>query len=203
MITKGDPPVALLTGRSTLTLLTVYFEFNQLKQLFRQGWLRRGVSSDQCETVAEHTFSMAILALIIADAYFSELDLLKVLTLVLLHDFGEIGAGDIVPADGIDPDEKCARECESVLQTFGKLPTGHRYMILWDEYEAGVSPEARFVKQIDRLDMALQACVYHLRGFIDAKEFLDAAERIMKEPVMQIVLAEIKQLTQAPENLGP
>src|SRR5262245_26459952 len=102
MQTKADAPVTLLRGKNTLPLIEAYFEFAQLKQLYRQGWLRRGVPPERCESVAEHIFSMAVLAMVVADAYFPKLDLLKVLRLVLLHDFGEIYAGDIIPADHLD-----------------------------------------------------------------------------------------------------
>src|SRR5690348_3445079 len=106
MQTKAGNPIALLKDKQTLSLIAAYYEFNQLKQLYRQGWLRRGVPALECETVAEHTFSMALLAMLIADAHFPELDLTKVLRLVLLHDLGEIYTGDIVPADRIDAQEK-------------------------------------------------------------------------------------------------
>jgi putative hydrolase of HD superfamily len=192
METKGDPPAVLLGEGHTLPLITAYFEFNQLKQLFRQGWLRRGVPPERCETVAEHTFSMAILAMVIADSHFPHLDMTKVLRMVLLHDFGEIDAGDITPADGVDAEIKHALERESVVRVLGKLRNGAVYVSLWDEYEACVTPEARYVKQIDRLDMALQAAVYQKQGLVDANEFLASAAQAFNEPGLQVILAEIR-----------
>ncbi len=192
MQTKAEPPAALLGDRRTLPLITAYFEFNQLKQLYRQGWLRRGAPEERCETVAEHTFSMAVLAMVIADAHFPHLDMTKLLRMVLLHDFGEIGAGDITPADGVAATIKHARERESVAQVLGKLSVGAAYVDLWDEYEAGVTPEARYVKQIDRLDMALQAAVYQAQGLVDASEFLASAAQALSDPGLQAILAEIR-----------
>jgi putative hydrolase of HD superfamily len=194
MLSKADIPITLLKTRPSVPLVEAYFEFTQLKQLYRQGWLRRGVPTARCESVAEHTFSMAVLAMIIADASFPDLDLLKVLRLVLLHDFGEIYAGDIVPADGVEVQEKHRRERESVLQVLSKLPNGAAYVALWAEYEASSSSEARFVKQIDRLDMGLQASVYEQQGMIDSSEFLTSVEAVLTAPELQPILAELRSL---------
>jgi putative hydrolase of HD superfamily len=194
MQTKADTPITLLRGKTTLPLIEAYFEFTQLKQLYRQGWLRRGVPAERCESVAEHIFSMAVLAMVVADAYFPALDLLKVLRLVLLHDFGEIYAGDIIPADHLDPQEKYRRERESALQVLEKLPIGAVYIALWQEYEDGASPEARFVKQMDRLDMGLQASVYEQQGMINAGEFLASIETALGTPELRSILEALELL---------
>src|SRR5205085_6411188 len=120
-----------------------------------------------------------LLAMVIADAYLPGLNLLKVLRLVLLHDLGEIYTGDIVPADRIDAQEKYRLEREAVVQVLAKLAHGSTYLDLWQEYEDGASAEARFVKQMDRLEMALQASVYEQRGLIDGAEFYESAEAVL------------------------
>jgi len=191
LLTKADHPIRLLEGLSTKPLISAYFEFNQLKQLYRQGWLQRGLAPDKCESVAEHTFSMAVLAMVISDAHFKQLDQIKVLRMVLLHDFGEIYAGDTTPRDSVDPALKYEREHESVMKVLGKLPIGAPYLSLWQEYESGLTPEARFVKQIDRLEMALQAAVYQKQGVVDAGEFIASAEQTLSDPHLRAILAEI------------
>ncbi|HEY3341621.1 MAG TPA: HD domain-containing protein, partial [Anaerolineae bacterium] len=172
MQVKAENPITLLAGRHTLPLVELYFELNQLKQLYRQGWLRRGVPAERCESVAEHTFGMAMLCMFIADACIPTLDMQKVLRLALLHDFGEIYAGDITPADAVSPEEKHRREREAVQQVFARLPRGAEYLALWQEYEENQTDEARFVKQMDRLEMALQATVYEQQHIVNAEEFL-------------------------------
>ena len=87
-------------------LVKIYFEFNQLKLLFRQGWLRHGLAKEICESVAEHTLGVVFLSMLLVDRYFPELDLLKVLRMSILHDFGEVYAGDFTPLDKITPEEK-------------------------------------------------------------------------------------------------
>jgi putative hydrolase of HD superfamily len=130
----------------------------------------------------------------IADAYYPGLDLLKVLRLVLLHDFGEIYAGDIVPADRVNAQTKHVLEHESVQRVLSRLADGASYMALWQEYEDNATPEARFVKQIDRLEMALQASVYERQSLLSAEhagEFLTSASNAIDLPELRRILEEI------------
>ena len=196
MQVKAENPINLLQGRRTLPLVEAYFELNQLKQLYRQGWLRRGVPAERCESVAEHIFGMAMLSLFIADAYFPSLNLLKVLRLTLLHDLGEIYAGDIIPADEVPPQEKLRRERESVERVFSRLPRGADYLALWLEYEDNQTDEARFVKQMDRLEMALQASVYQQQHLLNAGEFLASASQVLDRPELRAILDELVALSQ-------
>ena len=142
---------------------------------WRQGWLRRGIPERRCESVAEHSFGVAVLALFLVDAHFPELDRDKVLRLALLHDFGEIYAGDLTPGDAISSEEKHEREATAVAQVLGKLPNGAEYTALWQEYETGATPEAQLVRQVDRLEMGLQASVYERQGLADLSEFYASA----------------------------
>lgn len=194
MRVKAENPITLLASRHVLPLVEVYFELNQLKQLYRQGWLRGGVPTERCESVAEHTFGMALMCMFIADAYVPTLDAHKVLRLALLHDFGEIYAGDITPADAVDPQEKHLREREAVQQVFARLPCGADYLALWQEYEENRTDEARFVKQMDRLEMALQASVYEQQQILNAGEFLESASQAMIQPELRAILDDIVAL---------
>jgi putative hydrolase of HD superfamily len=173
-------------------LVSVYAEFNALKHLHRQGWLRRGLAPERCESVADHCFSMAVLAMLLADACFPDLDLAKVLRLTLLHEFGEIDAGDITPADGVSDAEKHRREEASVVRVLSQLPGGERYIALWREFEAGASPEARFVRQIDRLEMALQARQYQRQDGFAPDEFYRSADAALSSPELRAILDEVR-----------
>jgi putative hydrolase of HD superfamily len=130
----------------------------------------------------------------LAEAHFPHLDTNRVIRLALLHDFGEIYAGDIIPADEISRVEKVRREQEGVAQVLAKLPQGERYLALWAEYEQQRSPEARFVRQIDRLEMALQASVYEQQGLADLSEFFDSVREFLSEPQLQTILEELEGL---------
>jgi len=195
METKADNPVILLQDQQVDPFIRAYFELCQLKQLYRQGWLRRGVSRERCETVAEHSFACAVLATWLAQAYYPELDLCKVLRMALLHDFGEIYAGDIIPGDALEPEEKHRLEAGSIAQVFGKLPGGAAYLSLWEEFECNQTPEARFVRQIDRLEMGLQAGLYAMQGLVEPDEFIASARLGLEDPRLSGLLAAVKALS--------
>lgn len=194
MHTKAPNPVHLLQNQNTLPLIETYFQFVHLKQLYRQGWLKRGVPPERCESVAEHTLGVAVLAMLLADTAFPELDPLKVLRMALLHDFGEIGAGDFTPVDGVSAEEKHRLEKESVLNALSGLSNGADYLAVWEEYEKAQSPEARFVRQIDRLEMGLQASIYEMQGLLGTDEFLQSASRAQKSEPLQVIIAELFRL---------
>jgi putative hydrolase of HD superfamily len=195
METKASAPISLLAGEQVPAWITAYYEINQLKQLYRQGWLQRGIPKSLCESVAEHSFSMALLALLLMDQVSPGLDRQQVLLMALIHDLGEIYAGDFTPQDGVPSDEKHALEAKAFQQVFGRLPGGQRYIDVWRAYERGESPEARFVKQVDRLEMALQASVYSWRGFPKMGDFFDSARKALEAQPLRQLLAEVEALS--------
>jgi len=172
----------------------LYFELVHLKQLYRQGWLRRGIAPERCESVAEHSFGVAVLALFLVEEHFPELDADKVLRLALIHDLGEIYAGDLTPADGVDAAEKSARERHAVGKVLGKLPRGARYVALWEEYEEAATPEARFVREVDRLEMAFQASVYEHQGEGALDDFFASASSQIETPALRELLLRLEDL---------
>jgi putative hydrolase of HD superfamily len=195
MQVKGNLPLEYVQTKDLSAMVKVYFEFNHLKQLYRQGWLRRGVPPERCESVAEHSFGVAVLALFLADAHRPDLDRDKLLCMALLHDFGEIYAGDLIPTDAIDPAEKHRREARSANQVFGKLTNGPSYVAAWQEYEAGESAEACFIRQIDRLEMALQASVYQHQGLVDPSEFFNSAGQALSDaPQLRELVEQVHDL---------
>jgi 5'-deoxynucleotidase YfbR-like HD superfamily hydrolase len=194
METKASAPGSLLAGQQVSAWIAAYYEINQLKQLYRQGWLQRGIPRSLCESVAEHSFSMALLALLLVDQVAPELDRQQVLLMALIHDLGEIYVGDFTPQDGMPSEDKHDLEARAIQQMFGGLPDGKRYIHLWQAYEQGQSPEARFVKWVDRLEMALQASIYARRGFPEMQDFFDSARAALGETPLGQLLAEVEAL---------
>jgi putative hydrolase of HD superfamily len=188
---KAENPIGLLKDKSAPPVIAAYFELCHLKQLYRQGWLRRGVPRERCESVAEHSFGVAVLTLWLANSVEAPLDVCKVAQMALLHDVGEVYAGDITPADAVSAEEKSLLEAEAVRQIFLRLPEGETYLSVWEEYEAGETPEARFVRQIDRLEMALQASVYRHQGMLGMEEFFETTRRALSDPALLRLLEEI------------
>jgi len=190
---RGAAELPALPKREGSPLLQAYFELYRLKRLYRQGWLRRGVPAQQVESVAEHSFGVAVLGLWLTEAGFSGLDRLKVLQMALLHDIGEIYAGDLTPADAVPAEEKHLREAASVRQVLGKLPGGEKFVELWQEFEQGATPEARLVRQLDRLEMGLQAAVYASLGFEQMDEFWATARQALDDPLLAVILNEAEK----------
>jgi putative hydrolase of HD superfamily len=175
------------------SVVEAYFELCHLKQLYRQGWLKRGIPRQRCESIAEHSFGVAMLALWLNAGHVPELDIGKVLRMALLHDLGEVYAGDIIPGDNVPAQEKHQREAQSVERVLRKLPGGEDYLACWQEFELGETAEARFVRQIDRLEMGLQAGVYASQGFENLEEFFTSARQELSEPSL-IKLIEAAQV---------
>lgn len=186
MKTKKRHTKSLLTEK-THPIIELFFEFAQLKNVYRQGWLDKGVSELDCETVADHSFGVALLGYIIAEEYRQDLDPQKVIKLGLFHDLGEIYAGDITPRDGLNSKDRFKKEHCAVEKVFSHLPNPEKYMNLWLEVEQEETPEAKFVKQIDRLEMALQANLYERMNYHNLDEFfLYVKERITSDELKSI-----------------
>jgi putative hydrolase of HD superfamily len=194
MQTKAPIATRHLPNTGVMPIIEAYFEFSHLKQLYRQGWLQRGIPAERCESVAEHSFGVALLALFLAEAAFPDLDTYKVMRMALLHDFGEIYAGDITPADGVRREKKRELEQQAVQRVLGKLPDGAAYIALWEEYERGDTPEARFVRQIDRLEMVLQASVYEHQNLANLAEFFESVRPVLATSPLQTILQSLEAL---------
>jgi putative hydrolase of HD superfamily len=89
-----------------------------------------------------------------------------------------VHAGDITPHDGVSPEAKYRLEKNSLERLLASHPGSKELQELWEDYALGESPEARFVKACDKVDMALQATRYQsLQGDLDLSEFLESALR--------------------------
>ena len=142
-----------------------------LKGLDRAGWVRAGVNKP--ESVAAHSWGVSWLALSLCP---SEVNRERALELAIVHDLPEVHSGDITPHDGISRKEKTRRERAALSQLVDGHPRAAELTALWEEYEAGESPEARFVKACDKLDMALQAqWIEGQQTGLDLEEFVQSA----------------------------
>jgi putative hydrolase of HD superfamily len=141
-----------------------------LKNLDRAGWLRVGIKHP--ESVAAHSFGVAFAAMLRCPP---ELSREKVLMMALLHDLAEVKVGDITPYDGISKKEKYQREQKAIRELLADHP---ELLALAEEAEARTSPEARFIKELDLLDMGLTALSYKQAG-MDTAEFLEAAGEVL------------------------
>ena len=196
METKRAHAIQHLKNKDTLPIIEVFYEFNHLKCLYRQGWLRHGITKEHCETVAEHSLGVTLLALFLADAYFPQMDRMKVVLMGLLHDFGEIYAGDIVPGK-MSLADKHELERKSVERVFSRLPKGQEYLAVWQEFEDGQTPEAKYVKEIDRLEMGLQASVYESEKMADLAVFFESTDKALSTPELRKIFEALMKLRPA------
>jgi putative hydrolase of HD superfamily len=152
-----------------------------LKQLPRTGWLLAGVRLP--ESVADHSFATALLALALAEAINADpagqglgapLDIERVLRMALLHDLAESLVTDLPKraAERIGADAKRDAEAAAMGEIVATLPAGEAWQALHAEYAAGAGPEARLVRDADKLEMVHQALRYRSHGYRTLDDFL-------------------------------
>ena len=144
-----------------------------LKHLRRRGWIQRGVP--HAESVADHTFSTCLMALVLCPRMAPELDRDRCVRLALVHDLAEAIVGDITPRDGLSKADKRRRE-EAAVKEMCRSLDDDELLDLWREFEMGETPEARFVRDLDTAEMVLQAVEYQ-REHGDAVELADFCRR--------------------------
>lgn len=163
---------------------TTLMECLALKALPRTGWVRVGVPNP--ESVAAHSWGVAWLVLALCPP---DLDRGRALAIATVHDLAEVQVGDITPHDGVPKAVKAAREAEA----FDRLvaPFAHRDELraLYDEYADASTPEGRFVKACDKLDMALQAQAYQRAGGQNLQQFIDSALARLQADELRALIA--------------
>lgn len=136
-------------------LLAFFREAEKLKTILRHSFL----SSGRQESVAEHTWMMALLALALMPHTETLINETKVLKMIIIHDLAEAVTQDLPVWEGIkDRGKKIELERNVIEKMLSNLDskTRHELLDLWEEYEARASFEARFVKAIDTLDVIAQ-----------------------------------------------
>lgn len=125
-------------------------EIDKVKQIFRKNLLMDGSRN---ENDAEHSWHLAVMAILLSEHTSEELDISKVIKMVLVHDLVEIYAGDTYCYDDKGNEDKCDREEKAADRLFSILPEDQclELRALWEEFEEKKSPEARFAASLDRL----------------------------------------------------
>lgn len=130
-------------------------EIDKLKYIQRKTKL---FNSKRNENDAEHSWHLAMMALVLAPHANTQIDLLKVLKMVLIHDIVEIDAGDTFLYDTQKSHVNTDEELIAAKRIFGLLPTeqAQDFIAIWQEFEAGETEEAKFAKAMDRFEPMLQ-----------------------------------------------
>jgi len=178
--------------KKVTNLILDFFQTSaNLKKIPRQGWSDK-LCIDNPESVADHTFSMAIMGMIFSDLenYNTE----KILKIILLHDLAESITSDMTP-EQISKEEKTKLENSVIKKILNDLPTilQKQYSVLWNEYQSNNSKEAKIVHQLDRLEMALQAKIYYNEGYPKEKLniFFNSARNEIKDPKLSELFRKI------------
>lgn len=168
----------------------------KLKKTERTGWITRA-SIENPESVADHTFRTAVLAMVIGDM--KKLDAEKLVRMALIHDFEESVTGDydrfakkLIPKENIE-----RKKIEAIKEMLSLLPSeiGKKYLELWKEYEEQQSEYAKLLYQIEKTELLIQAFEYQIEG-VDPKK-LDPFWRIhfseITEPELKKIVESLNE----------
>ena len=130
-------------------------EIDKLKYIQRKTKL---FNSDRNENDAEHSWHLAMMTIVLAEHSDKPIDVLKVLKMVLIHDIVEIDAGDVFLYDTTKSHTNTDEELIAAKRIFGLLPTeqAEEFIAIWEEFEEGITDEAKFAKSMDRFEPLLQ-----------------------------------------------
>lgn len=143
-----------------------YMLATQLKYKIRSGQDKShwNVSKDRVESIAEHVYGTCMLALSIDSEFKTNLDINKVIKMLVLHELGEVIIGDITPFDNITPEEKMKKEHEAMREVIGDLVNQEEFLSLLFEFDEKKTKEAIFAHHCDKLEADIQAKVYQDMG---------------------------------------
>lgn len=172
----------------------------KFKDLKRQGWIDKGVVNPESD--AEHSFSLALLVMMLAP---KELNKQKCLELALIHDLAEIYAGDHTPKENISLREKLQKEHAGMEQIANELKQSE-WGELFDEYNNKITKESLFVNALDKIDNVITAAYYDKNKRSLQKltpEFGKYAESKINELGNNELLGEIKAILQEINQANP
>ncbi|MGR5360026.1 HD domain-containing protein [Vibrio mediterranei] len=158
--------------------LNLLMELDKLKAVLRRTRVR--CADGRFENSAEHSWHVAMMALLLQEHANEPVDIAKVVKMLLLHDMVEIDAGDTFVYDTAAYETQQQTELEAAKRLFGMLPDDQREALfsVWREFEAAESAEARFAKALDRLIPML------LNYHNDGQSWIE--NNVSKQQVMQV-----------------
>jgi putative hydrolase of HD superfamily len=171
-------------------LLNFFQKVLALKNVPRQGW-KDNLEIDNVESVAEHTYSAAIISMIYSDLH--GFDTEKIIKMALLHDLSESIIGDLTPNE-ISKKSKQKKEDLAMKQILNELPEkiSEPYYKIWNDYQESTSKEAKLLHEIDKLEMAFQAKYYQDNGYSKEKlrSFFETANIEIKSEYLRETISK-------------
>ena len=141
-------------------LIQFYLLATSLKDKIRTGWKTWNIDRQRVESVAEHIYGTCILAIAIDSEFDLEIDIYKVVMMLVLHEIEEVKIGDLTPFDRITHEEKRKIGKQAVEEVLAPLTKGINYIELIEEFEKLETKEAKFAKMCDKLEADIQAKIY-------------------------------------------
>lgn len=157
-------------------------QFEFIREIDKEKFIRRQTylsDGKRKENDAEHAWHMAIMTILLSEYANEEIDVLKTVTMLLIHDIVEIDAGDTYAYDEEAKKTQKEREQKAAERIFGLLPPdqGEKFKKIWEEFEARETKEARFARTMDNLQPVM------LNDATDGKAWVEHGvhlEQIMK-----------------------
>jgi putative hydrolase of HD superfamily len=146
--------------------LRFYLLATRLQDKIRTGWDKNhwNIQKERIESVSEHIYDTCILALAIDSEFETNLDINKVIKMLVLHEIGEVIIGDITPFDHISLEEKKQMEHEAIKEVLGDLIKKDEYYSLLLEFDEHKTKESIFAYHCDKFDADLRAKIYQDMG---------------------------------------
>ncbi|KAG8196997.1 hypothetical protein JTE90_013141 [Oedothorax gibbosus] len=170
---------------TTSNILDFLMLVGRLKHLRRTGWVLRKVKN--CESIAGHMYRMSIMAFLLEDGACG-LIRDRCIKMALIHDISECIVGDLTPFCGVSKEEKHKREMEAMNKLCSLIPKNISEEIfnLYKEYTEQVTVDAKAVKDLDKLDMLMQAYEYELEAEspLFLQDFFDNTKGIQNSTVL-------------------
>ena len=174
--------------------LSFAFKIGKMRDIKRKGWLNSGIN--EVESIADHSFRVAILAMIIGDTL--NLDVDKMVKMSLLHDICEIETGDLTPSDKIDTNTKLSMENKGFFKIVDDLDDLQKktWSNIWEEYVSNKTPEAKLLHQIDKFEMILQAYEYEQKGYSSEvlQKFWDEGIKNIDNSYLLDIMNDLKKI---------
>lgn len=147
-------------------VINYYVICNRLKNIIRTGWKNWNVQRERIESVAEHIFGVQMLAIAMKSEYQYDVDIMKVIFMLAIHEIGETVIGDLTQFQ-ISKEDKEQLEHEAIHKILGGLLDGEQIEKLFLEFDAHTTKEAIFAYQCDKLECDLQSKLYDEEGCVD------------------------------------
>ena len=166
-------------------VLDFYFLATRLKDVVRSGWNEShwNIKAERLESIAEHVYGTCILAIGMQSQFPHDIDINKVLKMMILHEIGEAIIGDITPTDGPSPEEKARIEHEGMRQVLSSLDDCDELYALLLEFDEHKTNESKFAFMIDKMEADIMAKKYQDQGLYDQDswdQFVDSVPRLKR-----------------------